>query len=577
MLEDEKLILDSLKQKSERCIKKYPSLYINILNFSNSELSFLNKVYNYYNNISSPVLCKVCDNKVSFFNNKYCTYCSTACQSSDPELIEMKKSIMIEKYGYISPFSRKDVHEKSKITNLERYGFEKASKSQIVKDKITKTKISLSRDEKLEINKKRIATNLDRYDVDNVSKCENFKLCLVKTNNERYGFDYPMMNKDVSKKRRDNYLEKTGKSHHFHFQEIVNKMQDSRIKTLKDKYLSKISSLGFDVISYKDSILSISCENCNSNFDIITYVLYQRLSEKSTICTICNPLDNKISSNHRDMCDILDEYNIEYELNNRSILSGKELDIYLPNFNLAIEFNGLYWHSEIYKSRNYHLNKTNSCKNLGVDLIHIFQDDWIYRKNICVSVILNKIGIFNSKIYARQCDIREVNSLSDVKGFLDKNHIQGFSNSKINIGLYFNGELVSLMTFGVRNTNRNKEFELIRFCSKINTLVIGGASKLFRYFVGNYEFDEIISYSDISLFSGNLYSNLGFIFSHQSPPNYFWVVDGIRKHRFNYNKKKLQKMGCDISKTEVEIMHEIGHYRIWGCGQKKWIYTKGSC
>jgi len=102
--------------------------------------------------------------------------------------------------------------------------------------------------------------------------------------------------------------------------------------------------------------------------------------------------------------------------------------------------------------------------------------------------------------------------------------------------------------------------------------VIGSATKLFKYFISNYDYDTIISYSDESSFTGGIYEKMGFLYEHTSPPNYFWVVDGIRKHRFNYNKKKLVKIGHDPNKSEVEIMHELGYYRIWGCGQKRWIY-----
>jgi hypothetical protein len=115
---------------------------------------------------------------------------------------------------------------------------------------------------------------------------------------------------------------------------------------------------------------------------------------------------------------------------------------------------------------------------------------------------------------------------------------------------------------------------LIRFCNKINLSVIGSASKLFSFFINNYEIDEIISYADISIFNGNLYNTLGFKKTTLSKPNYFWVVDGVRKHRFNFNKKKLIKDGFDANKTEVEIMHDRGYYRVFSCGQEKWIFQK---
>ena len=130
------------------------------------------------------------------------------------------------------------------------------------------------------------------------------------------------------------------------------------------------------------------------------------------------------------------------------------------------------------------------------------------------------------------------------------------------------------MTFGYRKTNAKKEFEIIRFCNKINTNVVGSSSKLFKHFIKSYRIEEdyIISYADISLFDGKMYDMLGFKEIHLTKPNYFWVVNNIREHRWKYNKQKLVKEGYDPSMTEVEIMHNRGYYRIWACGQKRYEY-----
>jgi hypothetical protein len=132
------------------------------------------------------------------------------------------------------------------------------------------------------------------------------------------------------------------------------------------------------------------------------------------------------------------------------------------------------------------------------------------------------------------------------------------------------------MTFGrLRKSlgQRSKEdtYELLRFCNKLNTNVVGGASKLLKYFEMKYKPIEIISYSDNSRSNGDLYEKIGFKLSHDTVPNYYWVIDGIRKHRFNYRKDKLVKEGHDINKTEIEIMSELGYYRIFDSGSKKWI------
>jgi hypothetical protein len=170
--------------------------------------------------------------------------------------------------------------------------------------------------------------------------------------------------------------------------------------------------------------------------------------------------------------------------------------------------------------------------------------------------------------------VKEISDSKLVRTFLDENHIQGYSQSTIKLGLYYKNELVSLMTFGYRHTNAKKEFELIRFCNKLNINVIGGSSKLFSYFTKNYEFNELVSYSDFRLFDGKMYETLGFERKHLSSPDYFWCKGIERKHRFNFNKKKLVKEGYDINKTEIEIMQGRGYFRIFGCGQYRWEYKK---
>jgi hypothetical protein len=255
-----------------------------------------------------------------------------------------------------------------------------------------------------------------------------------------------------------------------------------------------------------------------------------------------------------------------------------EIDVYIPELKLGFEFNGLYWHSEIYKEKNYHLDKTKLCNDQGISLFHIWEDDWLYKQDIVKSMILNKLGKTLNKIFARKCIIKIVDDNKLVKDFLETNHIQGFVGSKIKIGLFYNDELVSLMTFGnlrksLGQKSQEGSYELLRFCNKLNTTVVGGASKLFKYFLNNYDVKQVTSYSDLSRSNGNMYKQLGFTLQHNSDPNYYYIIDGIRKHRFNFRKDKLVKEGADPLKTEIQIMNEKGFYRIFDCGMQKWNFV----
>ena len=258
------------------------------------------------------------------------------------------------------------------------------------------------------------------------------------------------------------------------------------------------------------------------------------------------------------------------------LLNKKEIDIFIPKLNIGIEYNGLRWHSDLFQKDNlYHLNKTNYCKEHDIKLIHIFEDEWLFKKEIVKSRLLNLIEKTPNKIYARKCEVHEVSSKDSIK-FLEENHIQGSLLNSINLGLFYNNELVSLMTFGHlrRNMGSKKKdgvFELTRFCNKINTNVIGGASKLLKHFEKNYKPFEIVSYADRRWSKGNLYEQLGFEFVHNSRPNYFYFKKLIRENRFKYRKSELVKQGFDPNKTEKQIMEERGYNRIYDCGTMKFI------
>ena len=262
-----------------------------------------------------------------------------------------------------------------------------------------------------------------------------------------------------------------------------------------------------------------------------------------------------------------------YKMSNK-----KEIDILLPALNIGIEYNGLRWHSEQFgKDKNYHIEKTLQAEREGIRLIHIFEDEWLFKKEIVKSRLLNLIGKTPNKIYARKCEIREI-SYKESSKFLETNHIQGNVVSKYRIGLFYNNELVSLMTFGGlrRNLGSKSEdgkYELLRFCNKLNTNVVGGASKMLSYFEKNYNPKEIISYADKRWSNGNLYYQLGFEFINNSSPNYFYVNNNKRENRFKYRKSELIKMGFDKNKTEKQIMEEQGFHRIYDCGTLKFMKT----
>lgn len=264
----------------------------------------------------------------------------------------------------------------------------------------------------------------------------------------------------------------------------------------------------------------------------------------------------------------------------RNIIPNRqELDIYLPDFNLAIEFNGLYWHNEDFQKDNYHLQKLNVCLENNINLIQIFEDEWVKNQEIVKSRLTNILHKIKNehKIFGRDCYVREI-TIEQAKNFCNNNHLQGFVGAKIHLGLFFkqnNQEyLVSYMSFGalrknISGENKNEyEFELLRFCNVKNYSIIGGANKLLKYFEKNYNPKYIISYADRRWSNGNLYKKMGFLLTRISPPNYFYIQGLKRLNRINFTKDKLIKnYWCKPEDTERNFCYnELDLRRIYDCG-----------
>lgn len=288
----------------------------------------------------------------------------------------------------------------------------------------------------------------------------------------------------------------------------------------------------------------------------------------------CPHCFNNISKPETDMFNythsLLDDNDV-ITSNDRTILNNNEIDILVKNLNVGFELNGLYWHNELHKDKNYHVNKLEQCLNNGIKLLQFYEDEWYLKQDIVKSMISNVLHKNNCKIYARKCEIKEV-SFNESKTFLNDNHIQGFCVSKYRYGLYYNNELVSLMTFGslrknLNGENKNDCYELLRFCNKLDTTVIGGASKLFKHFINSHNPNEITSYCDRRFYCGETYKIMGFELSHISKPSYFYHIKSQRVNRFALRKDILIKdYSCPKDMSEHDFCLSKGWYRIYDCG-----------
>ena len=266
----------------------------------------------------------------------------------------------------------------------------------------------------------------------------------------------------------------------------------------------------------------------------------------------------------------------EIKYNDKTLIHPRELDIYIPSKNIAIEYCGLYWHSElIVPDRCYHLKKLEECNKLATKLIQIFEDEWMYKKEICKSRLKQILQISEAvRINGRDCIIREIDSISKSK-FLDKFHIQGSDSSIIKLGAFFKDSIVSVMTFSHGNISRkivnSETWELSRFCSDHQYHIPGIAGKLLEYFKRNYLWKEIFTFADRRWSDGNLYYKLGFKLDKITKPNYWYSKDGYHRiHRFE--KRKTSSDPKDISEWTLRLRE--GYYKIWDCGHLKFTIKK---
>jgi hypothetical protein len=536
--------------------KNFLEEYEYIIQKINIEIPFKEKVYLVLNNIEKPI-CKNpnCKTPVKFKNSTigYLDYCSNKCIGSDPNIIKLKEIKSIEKYGTKTPAESNIIKEKIKKTNNLKYGGNSPMSSNKIKNKSKDTLLSNWSVDNPAKSKEILKNRIESF------KNSDFKENYEKTSLEKYGTKHPWMNNEIHKKTIESFY----------------KNYKKRITDNIDN--DKFSFIGFE--KGDKTNLNFNCINCKSNFTILTYQFYYRIKNNNSICTKCFPISESSSIDQIELFNLINEnYNGKIELNNKNTIKPYEIDIYLPDLKIGFEFNGVFWHSDKFKSKDYHLKKYKKSTENNIRLYTIWEDDWTIKREICESFILNKLGK-SIKIMARKTTLKEVD-YNTSKEFLDISHLQGDCKSSKRIGLYYENNLVSLMTFSKlrlplngKNTDKDS-WELTRFCNKKGFSITGGASKLLKYFINNYNPVEIQTYSDNLISDGKLYEKLGFDYKWMSDPGYWYVVNGIRSHRFNWRKSKLIKLGHDSNKTGEEIMAELGYWKIYNAGNKKWILNR---
>lgn len=327
-------------------------------------------------------------------------------------------------------------------------------------------------------------------------------------------------------------------------------------------------------IMHTKNRIQFHCEECG-NDSIEQYQLLEwRIAHGMTPCTHCHPKNSPVSLEEAEVKAFVESLGMKVDHYDRDFLGTYGADIVVESAKTIVEYDGIYWHSELYKDSRYHLEKKLLAEERGYRLVHIFSDEWVYRRLIVESRLRYLFGCAGlERVNARDCEVRDVVP-TDYRKFLEENHIQGSVNSRWALGLYLGERLVSLMTFGPSRFEENV-VELLRFCSERSLSVPGAAGKLFRHFVDAHpEVTTMTSYADMRWSTGDaFYTKLGFGLESMSEPGYFIVDGDVRRNRMNYQRHKLAGPG-DEGKTEHEITLERGLFRIYDCGQYKYRWNR---
>lgn len=487
------------------------------------------RLYWLQNNLLDYPECDTCSGKLSsknfrpnFKNGRYTTTCSVKCAKRNNTFSEKVKSTNRQKYGTDHFLSSVHAREKIEKTNIEKYGqkvavpwnSEKIKQTMIQRYGAEHMMQTASR--QLEFKREIIQNNiLSGKTQSSITACEVQRN--VKCLNADKALD---VNRDI--------------------------LENVELEWLHNLCGESYSS------PIVDGCINV-CPHCKVGTSILELSLRTFIQE------------------------IIPEEDMLFNV--KGIIPGSnELDIFIPSRNIAIEFNGIYWHSTIKNANKYkHVSKTEACQKLGIRLIHIWEDHFLQKPEIIKSMLKNYFGL-SQKIYARKCEIVEISSKEAIT-FMNANHLQGGIISKVNLALKHGDDIVSVMTLGRKRFGRNEEnsWEIYRFASKVHTQIQGACSKLFNYFIKKYNPTSVISFSDLSLGGGNVYEQIGMKYEGVTPPSYFWanILSPTRMSRFKSQKHKLKlllgdKFSADL--TEEQNMKQAGWFKLWDCGNKKFTY-----
>lgn len=562
--------------------KHYPDflkeIYFQTAFLDEAQGTLIERLYCLINDIKEIPKCK-CGNLCKYEKQarRYSYFCSSNCKYAVELLQANCKKYALDTYGVDHLWKSKEIREKSADTWEKKYGTRIIGKAKEVIDKRLKTN-NLKFGGNAPGCRKDIAEKIKQT---NKNKTKEERLEIQKRIKE--SFDKTNIDGKVFKKVKDSWNSKSKEDMYL----ITSKRRKTNLAKYSvdnptQRHINKDTmDLRYNPIKYKEYL-----EDLHNNKGLNLKQIAEQLQIDPTIVgDDFKKYDIKVNQIYRssyedDLLNFIETLGIKAELNSKIPGTRSELDLYVPDKKFAIEFNGLFWHSfrtvpeDLDKFKHY--KKTNLCRQQGIKLVHIFQHemDSPNLKDIWKSKLQLTLVGCSHRVYARDLILEEV-SIVDARNFLNKNHLQGFAQHTICYGLRNTaGDLISIMSF---LKQKNTDWELNRFCTNLNTIVVGGASKLLKAFERNNSWKNIISFADLRYSYGDLYTSLGFEFIKEVPVSYYYTDCSSLYHKRGFQKQYLsKKLGelYDPNKTEVENVLGSGKYRIlYDCGKLKFSKT----
>lgn len=498
-----------------------------------------------------------------------------------PEYRDKIRQTNIERYGVENPMQNEAVKEKQRATVKEKYDVDNTFQAEEFKKKAKETSINRYGADhflKTDSGKEKLKSSVNRkYGVYNVFQSEEIKTKIQDTNIDRYGVSNPQQNKEIREKTEQTNLNKYGSI-------TVLTLSENKNKAKESKYNSQ-RHLFTDTDHYREEIIPEMLRKMKQT-NLEKYGVEHVMQNKQILEKVWDTKKRngsfKTSKGEQEVLSFVKAHYpsaakkrfFPKDIEQKSL----EVDVFIPELNLAIEYNGTYWHSELGggKDKQYHLNKYNFLQDQGIQLIQIWEHDWqnSVKRPIIESILLNRMGKTQNRFYARKLTLQEV-SQKEEKEFLTTNHLQGYTSSSYRVGLFDGDDLIQLLTFRKPRFSKKHEWELLRSATKINTMVVGGFKRLLKEFTTTHT-GSLISYVNKMYFNGQSYEEAGFNALPDSRPAYWYTRDyATIENRVNYQKHKLKdKLEMfDESLTEVENMYLHGFDRLWDVGNKVFVLS----